>query len=79
MYTKVSGAWKQVTAGYYKVSGTWKALFNSGITFISTAAGFGNPEGNVTSGSSGSGGGGCFIAGTLVTMADGSQKPVELS
>ena len=78
MYTKVSGAWKQVTAGYYKVSGTWKALFNSGITFISTAAGFGNPEGNVTSGSSGSGGGGCFIAGTLVTMADGSQKAVEL-
>ena len=31
------------------------------------------------SGSGGSGGGGgCFIAGTLVTMADGSQKPIEL-
>jgi hypothetical protein len=77
MYTKVSGAWKQITAGYYKVSGTWKALFNSGITFLSTAAGFGNVTGNTPSGSSGSGGG-CFIAGTLVTMADGSQKAVEL-
>ena len=77
MYTKVSGAWKQITAGYYKVSGTWKALFNSGITFLSTAAGFGNVTGNTPSGSGGSGGG-CFIAGTLVTMADGSQKAVEL-
>ena len=78
MYTKVSGSWKQITAGYYKESGTWKALFNSGINFISNAAGFGNPTGNTASGASGSGGGGCFIAGTLVTMADGSQKPVEL-
>ena len=78
MYYKVSGVWKQITAGYYKVSGTWKALFNSGVNFISNSAGFGNPEGNVPSGSQGSGGGGCFIAGTLVTMADGSQKPIEL-
>ncbi len=77
MYTKVSGVWKQITASYYKVSGTWKALFNSGITFLSTAAGFGNVTGNTPSGSSGSGGG-CFIAGTLVTMVDGSQKAVEL-
>jgi hypothetical protein len=78
MYYKVSGVWKQITAGYYKVSGTWKALFNSGVNFISNSAGFGNPEGNTPSGSQGSGGGGCFIKGTLVTMADGSQKAVEL-
>ena len=77
MYTKVSGAWKQVTAGYVKVGGVWKALFNSGINFTSTSNGFGNSAG-VSGASSGSGGGGCFIAGTLVTMADGSQKAVEL-
>ena len=77
MYTKVSGAWKQVTAGYIKVGGAWKALFNSGINFISTSNGFGNSAG-VSGASGGSGGGGCFIAGTLVTMADGTQKAVEL-
>ena len=63
MYYKVSGAWKQITAGYYKVSGSWKALFNSGINFVETAAGFGNSEG-VSGASGGSGGGGCFIKGT---------------
>ena len=78
MYTKVSGAWKQITAGYYKVSGTWKALFNSGVNFISNAEGFGDAAGSSPGGPTGSGGGGCFIAGTLVTMADGSQKPIEL-
>ena len=77
MYTKVSGAWKQITAGYVKVAGAWKSMFNSGIDFTSTANGFGNATG-VSGASSGSGGGGCFIAGTLVTMADGSQKAVEL-
>jgi hypothetical protein len=33
---------QQVT---YKVSGAWKALFNSGVNFISTAAGFGDANG----------------------------------
>jgi hypothetical protein len=75
--TKVSGAWKTVTAGYVKVSGAWKALFNSGLNFASTSSGFGNPNGNTSSGSGGSGGGGCFIAGTMITMYDGSLKPVE--
>ena len=75
--TKVSGAWKQVTAGYVKVSGAWKALFNSGLGFTETSAGFGNPNGNTSSGSGGSGGGGCFIAGTMISMQDGSFKPVE--
>jgi len=78
IFTKVGGTWKQVTAGYYKVGGAWKALFNSGINFTSTAAGFGDSSGSSPSGSSGSGGGGCFIAGTPVTMADGSFKAVEL-
>jgi len=83
MFTKVSGAWKQVTAGYVKVSGTWKAMFNSGLNFITTASGFGDSTGNTTSGSGGSGppipqSGGCFIAGTMISMADGSQKAVEL-
>jgi hypothetical protein len=78
MYYKVSGAWKQVTAAYVKVAGAWKALFNSGLTFISTAAGFGNTNGNTSSGTGGSGGGGgCFIAGTMITMADGTFKAVE--
>ena len=77
MYYKVSGAWKQITAGYYKVGGTWKALFNAGVTFVSTAAGFGDSSGGSSSGSGGSGGGGCFIAGTMITMHDGSLKPVE--
>jgi len=76
MYHKVSGSWKRITAGYYKVSGTWKALFNSGINFISTAAGFGDAEGSSSSGGGGTGGG-CFIAGTMITMHDGSLKPVE--
>jgi hypothetical protein len=76
MYTKVSGAWKRITAGYYKVGGVWKALFNSGVNFIETAAGFGDATGGSSSGTPGSGGG-CFIAGTMITMADGTQKPVE--
>ena len=41
MYYKVSGAWKQITAGYYKVGSEWKALFNSGVTFVSTDSGSG--------------------------------------
>ena len=80
-YVKVSGTWKTIIASYIKVSGTWKALFNSGINIVETAAGFGNSTGNTTSGSGGSGpaqgGGGCFIAGTMITMADGSFKAVE--
>jgi len=59
-----------------KVSGAWKALFNSGLNFTETAAGFGNPNGNTSSGSGGSGGG-CFIAGTMISMQDGTFKPVE--
>ena len=83
MYAKVSGTWKQITAGYVKVSGTWKAMFNNGFNFVSTASGFGDATGNTTSGSGGSGppipqSGGCFIAGTMISMADGSQKAVEL-
>ena len=76
MYQKVSGSWKQITAGYYKVGGVWKALFNSGVEFVSTAAGFGDAQGGSSSGSNGTGGG-CFIAGTMITMHDGSFKPVE--
>ena len=76
MYYKVSGTWKRITAGYYKVGGAWKALFNSGITFIQTAAGFGDANGSSSSGGGGSGGG-CFIAGTMITMADGTFKAVE--
>tara|TARA_R110002110_G_scaffold18729_5_gene78429 strand:- start:2484 stop:3932 length:1449 start_codon:yes stop_codon:yes gene_type:complete len=76
--TKVSGAWKTVTAGYVKVSGAWKALFNSGLNFTETSAGFGNANGNTSSGTGGSGGGGgCFIAGTMISMQDGTFKPVE--
>jgi hypothetical protein len=79
LYYKVSGAWKEITAAYVKVAGTWKAMFNSGIEFLSTAAGFGDAIGNSSSGTPGSGGGGgCFVAGTPITMADGTTKPVEL-
>jgi len=77
MFHKVSGSWKRITAGYFKVGGVWKALFNAGVVFVSTAAGFGDANGSSSSGGGGTGGG-CFIAGTLVTMADGSQKAVEL-
>ena len=76
MYTKVAGVWKKITAAYVKVGSTWKPMFNSGIAFISTAAGFGDATGNSASGTPGSGGG-CFLAGTMVTMADGSAKPIE--
>ena len=75
-FFKVGGAWKTITAGYVKIGGAWKAIFNSGVTFLSTAAGFGDTVGGSSSGGSGSGG--CFIAGTMITMADGSQKAVEL-
>ena len=78
LYYKVSGAWKEITAAYVKVAGTWKAMFNSGIEFFSTAAGFGDATGNSSSGTPGSGGGGCFLAGTPITMSDGTTKPVEL-
>ena len=77
MYQKVSGSWKRITAGYHKVGGAWKALFNAGVNFVSTAAGFGDAGGSSSSGGGGSGGGGCFIAGTMITMADGSFKAVE--
>ena len=77
MYHKVSGSWKRITAGYYKVGSVWKALFNSGVNFVSTAAGFGDAQGSSSSGGGGTGGGGCFIAGTMITMHDGSLKPVE--
>jgi len=76
-YFKVGGAWKQITAGYVKIGGAWKALFNSGISFVSTAAGFGDSEGGSSSGGGGSGGG-CFMPGTMITMADGTFKAVEL-
>ena len=76
MYHKVSGSWKRITAGYYKVGGVWKALFNSGVNFSSTASGFGDAQGSSSSGGGGSGGG-CFIAGTMISMHDGSLKPVE--
>ena len=76
-FFKVGGAWKQITAGYVKIGGAWKALFNNGVTFTQTAAGFGDSAGSSSSGSGGSGGGGCFIAGTMISMADGSYKPVE--
>jgi hypothetical protein len=75
-FFKVGGAWKQLTAGYVKIGGAWKALFNSGVNFLSTAAGFGDAEGSSSSGGGGTGGG-CFIAGTMITMHDGSFKPVE--
>jgi len=75
-FFKVAGAWKQITAGYVKIGGAWKALFNSGVTFVETAAGFGNAQGGSSSGSGGSGGG-CFIAGTMISMQDGTFKPVE--
>ena len=76
-FFKVSGVWKQITAGYVKIGGAWKALFNKGVNFIATAAGFGDSAGSSSSGGGGSGGGGCFIAGTMISMADGTYKPVE--
>jgi hypothetical protein len=76
LYYKVSGVWKRITSAFTKVGGTWKAIFALS-TFTETAAGFGDASGSSSSGSGGSGGGGCFIAGTMITMADGSLKPVE--
>ena len=77
MFVKVSGVWKEITAAFVKVSGDWKAMFNTGITFAQTAAGFGDSSGSSSSGGGGTGGGGCFIAGTMISMADGTLKPVE--
>jgi hypothetical protein len=56
IYTKVSGTWKKLLGGYYKVSGAWKAIWTTDIIFLSNAAGFGNSEGGVTSGTLGTGG-----------------------
>ena len=77
IFTKISGVWKEIDAAFTKISGDWKPLFNTGITFAQTAAGFGDSTGSSSSGSGGSGGGGCFIAGTMISMADGTLKPVE--
>jgi hypothetical protein len=55
---KHAGTWKNITAAYTKVNGVWRAIFNSGINFTSTAAGFGDATGNASSGTPGSGGGG---------------------
>ena len=75
-FFKVGGTWKRLTAGFVKIGGTWKALFNAGVNFTTTAAGFGDSAGGSSSGGQGSGGG-CFIAGTMITMHDGSLKPIE--
>ncbi len=124
IYTKVSGTWKKLLGGYTKVSGVWKAIWTVDIIFESNAVGFGNSDGGVTSGITGTGGvptaqtipfnapnlddhddnlgrktryvnphmatglaggnftnagrdDGCFLAGTLITMEDGSTKPIE--
>ena len=124
IYTKVSGVWKRLLGGYTKVSGAWKAIWTVDILFSSLAAGFGNSDGGVTSGTLGTGGvptvhtipisapnqpgegkpfvprprdinphmatglagnnfsnagrdDGCFLEGTLITMEDGSTKPIE--
>jgi hypothetical protein len=67
MKFKKSGAWKDITAAYVKINGVWKAIFNSGLNFTSTVAGFGDGTGNPSSGTPGSGGtgggggGGCSI------------------
>ena len=62
---KKDGIWKDITAGYVKINNVWKAIFNSGVNFVSTAAGFGDATGNASSGTPGSGGvggdGGCSI------------------
>ena len=77
LYYKVSGAWKRITSAFQKVGGVWKAIFALS-TFTETSAGFGDASGGSSSGTPGSGGGGgCFIAGTMITMSDGTQKPVE--
>jgi hypothetical protein len=55
---KKNGIWKDITAGYVKINNVWKAIFNSGVIFTSTAAGFGDATGNASSGTPGSGGGG---------------------
>jgi len=48
-----------------------KKLF--GIGFKSAAS-----EGGAAGGAGGSGSSGCFVAGSLIAMADGSTKPIEL-
>ena len=58
IYTKAGGVWKKITGAFFKQGGSWKAIFNSGIDFTETAAGFGDASGGSTSGSAGSGGGG---------------------
>ncbi len=55
---KKDGIWKDITAGYVKINNVWKAIFNAGVNFVSTAAGFGDGTGNASSGTPGSGGGG---------------------
>ena len=56
IYYKVSGAWKNIAAGYYKVAGAWKAIFTGDIIFSINYAGFGNADGNPTSGTIGTAG-----------------------
>jgi hypothetical protein len=55
---KKAGVWKDIVGAYIKINGVWKAIFNSGLNFTSTAAGFGDVTGNPSSGTPGSGGGG---------------------
>ena len=57
-FVKIGGVWKTITEGYFKQGGNWKAIFNSGVNFNETAAGFGDAGGNSSSGTPGSGGGG---------------------
>ncbi len=68
---KKDGVWKDITAGYVKINNVWKAIFNTGINFTSTAAGFGDSSGNASSGSPGGSGGG-FGSGDGGSGGDGT-------
>lgn len=57
-FKKDVNVWKQITAAYIKTASGWKAIFNSGVNFVASAAGFGDNGGNPASGTQGSGGGG---------------------
>lgn len=68
---KKDGIWKDIRAAYVKINGVWKAVFNKGLNWQSTTAGFGDSTGNPYSGTPGNppppasggggGGGGCKI------------------
>ena len=89
-WTKVNGEWRLLKGfGAPTITPAFESTYFGGAypavvpaTSVSSppdsgGQGGGGDGGGQTGDSGGGGGGGCFLAGTLITMADGTTKPID--